>query len=89
MVEVVAPLRVEAVPTGFPRAHETRVVQIALGDQQEPAAEVRLERLDLGRELLEEVDGGGVDDRVDGVEAEPVQGRRGSPRRPTACDGAR
>ena len=72
VVEVVAPLRVEAVATGLARAHEERVVEVGLGDQGERAAQVRRQRGGLDRHLLEEVDLRGVLQRVHGVEPQGV-----------------
>src|SRR3954451_24166358 len=54
MMEIVAPLRVEAQSAGVPRADEAGVVQIALGDQHVMPPGHRLEGLDLGAQLGEE-----------------------------------
>ena len=72
VVEVVAPLGVHAVAAGFAGADDAGIVEVALGDEDETAAEGGSEGFDLGGELLEEVDGGAVDELVDGVEAEAV-----------------
>jgi hypothetical protein len=73
VVEVVAPLRVGAVAARLAPPDEARVVQVALEDHPERAAERRGERPDARRDLFEEVDGRRVDDRVHGVQAEAVQ----------------
>ena len=73
MVEVVGPLGVDPEPADLPGADDPRVVQVALGDQDQVTPEVGLQDVDLGGQLLQEGDGGGVDDGVDGVEPEAVE----------------
>ncbi len=72
VVEVVVPLRVEAVAARVARRDEARVVQVALGHDPEGAAERGAEHLHALGQLLEEVDGRVVDDRVHGVEAKSI-----------------
>ena len=71
-MEVVAPLGVEAEPAELPGPDDPRVVQVALGDQDEVPAQVGLEHVDLGGQLLEEADRRRVDDGVHGVEPEAI-----------------
>lgn len=57
MVEVIAPLRVEAIPPDFRGPHNAGIVQVTLRDEDQVAPEVRGEGVHLGRELFEEVHG--------------------------------
>jgi hypothetical protein len=72
VVDVVEPLPVEPVAPDLGDAHEPRVGQLALGDDVRAAAEPLGLAVDRGRQLLEQVDRRGVDDRVHGVQPEPV-----------------
>ena len=54
VVEVVGPLGVDPEPADLPGADDPRVVQVALGDQDQVPAEVGLEDVDLGGQLLQE-----------------------------------
>ena len=69
VVEVVGPDGVEAVAAPPPRRDEAGVVPVVLRDQQAG----RGEAVDVGRELLKKVRVRVVDERVRGVEAEPVE----------------
>ena len=72
-MEVVGPLGVDPEAAEVAVADDAGVVQVALGDQDEVAAEVGLEDFDLLAQLLQERDRRGVDDRVDRVEAEAIE----------------
>ncbi len=72
VVEVVAPLGVEAEPADLAGQHHQGVVEVGLRDQRERAAQVGGERGHLDAELLEQVDVGLVGERVHGVEPESV-----------------
>ena len=72
VVEVVGPLRVHAQPVGLARADHARVVEVTLGDREQRPAELGGQGADLLGDLRQDVEGGGVDDRVDGVEAKAV-----------------
>ena len=72
MMPLVGPGGVEAVPAGVHGTDEPRVVEVALGGQEERPALVRGQRRHLGAELLEEVRCRVVGDRVHRVEAQPV-----------------
>src|SRR5581483_7619843 len=71
-MEVVAPLRVHAVAVRLAWAHKLRIVEVAFGDEDEPATDRRADALDLRRELLHEVHGRAVDELVRGVQAETI-----------------
>src|SRR5579871_399859 len=72
VMEVVTPLRVNAVTARLSRANDTRVVEIAFSNEDEPASQGGGEHIDLGRELLEEMDCGAINKLVDSVEAQAV-----------------
>ena len=72
VVEVVAPLRGQAHAAGHPRGDHAGVVEVALGDQGQRPADGDRQLVDLLRHLLEHVRGPLVDQRVDGVEPQPV-----------------
>ena len=55
VVDVVVPLGVEPVAAGLARGDQPRVVEVGLGDQRQRPAEVGRQRLDLDRQLLEQV----------------------------------
>jgi hypothetical protein len=73
VVKVVTPLCVDAVAVGLARPDHCRVVQVALGNEHQMAAEDVFERVDLLGQLLEEVPRRGVDERVNGVEPQAVE----------------
>ena len=72
MVEVVGPLRVHAETVALPRGHDARVVEVALGDGEQGAAELGGQRGHLAGQLGQQVHSRGVDDGVDSVEPQPV-----------------
>src|ERR1700733_14450612 len=72
VVEVVAPLRVHAVSAGFAWGYNAGIVEVALGDEHEAASEDGRQDLDLGGELLHEVNGGSIDELMHGIEAQTV-----------------
>jgi len=73
VVEVVAPLRIHSVASGFERGDEARIVEVAFGDDDVAAAGVSLEPADFGGELFHEVDGRAVGVGVHGVEAKAIE----------------
>ena len=72
-MEIVRPLGVDAVAAVLPGAHDPRIVEVAFGDQHPGTAGLALQRIHLGRQLLQDVHRRGVHDGVDGVDPEPVQ----------------
>ena len=74
VVEVVGPLGVEPVAAGSRRAHEPGVVEVALGDEPQRAAEVGApaRRTSVGAAASRMWMADCVDDGVHGVEAQPV-----------------
>src|SRR5271154_3351995 len=72
VMEVIAPLGVDAVASGLTRSDDSRIVEIALGDQDEATPESSGEYCHLRRQLLQKVNGGAVDERVDGIEAQAI-----------------
>ena len=72
VVHVVRPGAVEPHPAERSGPHDLRVVEIALRDQVERPPLTLAERTHGVAELAQERLGGGVDDAVDRVEAEPV-----------------
>src|SRR3954470_10226242 len=68
VVKVVAPLCVGAVAASVTALNHAWIVQIALGDDDEVAAEYSLERLDLRSQLLQKVHGRRIDQRMDCIE---------------------
>ena len=72
VVDVVRPLTSQADAVHVARDGEHRVVGFALGDEQERATEMRGQVVDRHAELGEEGRRAVVDERVDGVETQPV-----------------
>ncbi len=72
VVQIVGPLRLQAVSAAFARRDQLRVVEVGLGDQAERAADPGGERVHLDGQLLEHVHRATVRQRVHGVEPEPV-----------------
>ena len=72
MMEVLVPHRVHAVPTEVPGPHHPRVVEVALGDEQQCPAGARRQVLCPQRHLLEDVHRRGVDDGVHGVDPQAI-----------------
>ena len=72
VVDVVGPLPVEPVAARLAAADQPRVVEVALGHQPQRLAQLRAERLDRDRQLLEQVGRALVDEGVHGVEPQPV-----------------
>src|SRR5206468_12245557 len=70
VVEVVAPLRVEAEAEARGGGDDARVVEIALRDRPDAAAETLGAFAHGGREVLQERLGGVIDDGVHGVDAQ-------------------
>ena len=58
---------------GLARRHYARIVQIALRDEHEMPAGVRLKRLYFARELRQKVERGRIGEGVHGVESEAVE----------------
>ncbi len=79
VMEIVRPDAVEAEPALPALAHEPRIVLVALRDDERPAAEPPSEVVNRGRELVEDVPRARVEDRVYGVQAEPVDVILGDP----------
>jgi len=73
MVPVVRPRGVEPVTAGVALAHESRVVDLRLRDEDHSPAQLCGKRLNLGRQLLEHVQRRPVVDRLDGVESQAVE----------------
>jgi hypothetical protein len=69
VVEVVGPDGVAAPAAALVRAHHLGIVHAALGDHQR----ARVDGVDARVQRLDEVDGARVEDRVDGVEPQPVE----------------
>ncbi len=72
MVDVVRPLRVQPVAPGLARGDQPRVVQVALGDQEQRPPDVCGKRRHLGGHLLQQVGRPVVLQGVHGIEAQPV-----------------
>ena len=72
VVVVVAPLGVDAVATGLRRAHDPRIVEIVLGDEEQVAADHGGQPSHLVGQLFENVVSGRIDDGVDGIQPQPV-----------------
>ena len=72
VVDVVIPLRGHAQAATVPRGDQAWIVAVALGDQRQRPAEFFCQRLGFGRQLLEDVHGRGVYQRVHGVEPQAV-----------------
>ena len=79
VVDVVGPLTGEPDPVRVPRDGEHRVVRVALGDEEKRAAEVGCEVVDRCAQLGKEGQRAVVDERVDGVEAQPIDVVIGEP----------
>jgi hypothetical protein len=72
VVHVVVPLPVQPVPAALARGDQPGVVLIGLRHQRQRPPEVRRERLDLHRQLLQQVHGRAVVQRVHGVQPQGV-----------------
>jgi hypothetical protein len=72
VVEVVRPLGVHAIATGFAGGDDAGIVEVGLGDEEEAPADGGGEVFDFCGELLHEMDGGAVDELMHGVEAEAI-----------------
>ena len=72
VVDVVVPLRGHPVAVIGAGGDHPRVVEVALGHQRQRAAQLFGERVGFVGQLLEDVDRGGVEQRVHGVQAQPV-----------------
>jgi hypothetical protein len=72
-VEVVVPLRVQAVPAGLRGGNEAGIVGVGLGDQHQITVQPSRERTDIGGQLLQQVHGAAVLERVHCVEPQTVQ----------------
>ncbi len=72
VVEVVAPLRAQTVAARLGTANHLRIVEVALGDHDQPAAELPFETVDRAPELLEEVQRRLVVEGMNRVHAQPV-----------------
>ena len=79
VVEVVAPTGVEPVAARLGGAHETGVVEVALGDDVRASAELARPFVEGRRRFLEEVACAHVEDRVNRVEAKRVDVEVGEP----------
>ena len=71
-MKIVAPLRVDAKPSGFARRHHARIVQIALGDQRQAARRRCLQRFNFRGKLLQKVDRRAIDKSMHRVNAQSV-----------------
>ena len=69
VVEVIAPLRIQAEAPGLGRTHQARIVQIAFGDHDEMLSHLELKGSHFACELLQKMNCGAVDKGVDRIEA--------------------
>ena len=65
-MDVVGPLRIEAVAASLDRSHQSGIVEVGFGDQEALARCVRAQ-------LLQDVQGRAVEDRMHGVQAQAVE----------------
>ena len=72
VVEIVAPLRINAKSARLARGHNARIIRITLGDQHLAPAQRCLQVLRLNRELLQEMDRRPIHEGVHGIEAQPI-----------------
>src|SRR3954447_22163828 len=72
VMEIVTPLRIEAVAACLARAHESGIVQIAFRNEDLALARCGFQRAHLGSELLQKVYGRPIHERVYSVEAQAV-----------------
>ncbi len=72
VVDVVVPLCGHAEAAPVPRSDQPGVVEVALGDQGQRPADFCCQGIGFGGEFLENVIGGGVDQRVNGVQSQAV-----------------
>ena len=73
VVDVVVPLRGQAVAPGAPRDDQTGIVEIGLGDQRQRPSQVRGKGVHLGGQFLQHVAGTGVAQRVHGVQPQAIE----------------
>ena len=73
VVEVIAPLGGQPVPARLPGGDQPGIVGVGLGDQDQLAVQQRRQRLDLGRELLQDVERAAVFQGVHRVQPQAVQ----------------
>lgn len=84
MVEVVVPLRVQPQAALRAGGDHTRVVQVGLGDQEQRPARLGGQRVDGGRQFLQEVARARVLQRVHRVQPQPVDPVLAQPRQRAA-----
>ena len=72
VMKVIAPLRIQPIPIGLTRAHNPRIVQVALGNQVKLLRQRGAQPLHLARKLLQKVHRRQVEKRMDRVEPQPV-----------------
>ncbi len=69
VMKIVGPVRVQSVAAPRRRAHQPRIVEIALGDEHEAAAEFDAQLPDGSRQLFEHMDRIETENSVDRIEA--------------------
>ena len=72
-MEVIAPLRVEGVAAGFWCSYDARIIQIALGDQEQFSSQLRLKYARLGRQLFKKMNRRHVENLMHRVEAQCIE----------------
>src|SRR5579863_4040326 len=73
MMEVIRPLRIEAVSTVFRVMQEPRIVEIGLRDEMEGPSQAKRKLRDVAFELREKVAGTEIENSVHGIKAERVE----------------
>src|SRR5712671_1402972 len=73
VMEIVTPLRTQAVTTEFGSPHELRIVEVAFGDQYEAAAAFLFEQRDFAGKLLEKMDRRQVNDCVHRIDPQSIE----------------
>lgn len=72
VMEVVAPLGIDAGAATLTRRDQQRVVEVTLGDQRQRPTQVCRQCADLGGEFFEQMSLGGVDQGIGSLQAQPV-----------------
>src|SRR5436305_5986503 len=73
VVKFVSPLGIDTVTSGLPAGDDSRVIQIAFGDQYKMLTYLRRESLDLSGQVFQEMKRRGIDERVYSVKPQAIK----------------
>ena len=72
VVKVLVPLGVDPVSSHLSGTHNTRIVEVALGDEYQIPGQIGFQFLYLSGELFQEMDSRTVNDSMNGIDAQTV-----------------